>query len=53
MHDCRGGNTEDAIGWLMLGLMDAGGTGEGYCATERNWIIRTHKESIGEDFKRF
>ena len=39
---CRGGNTADAIGWLMLGPMDAGGTGEGYCATVRIWIIRTH-----------
>ena len=27
--NCRGGNTADAIGWLMLGPMDAGDTGEG------------------------
>ena len=40
--NCRGGNTADAIGWLMLGPMDAGGTGEGCCAIERIWIIRTH-----------
>ena len=32
---CRGGFTADAIGWLKLGPMDAGGTGEGYHAKER------------------
>ena len=26
---CRGGVTADAMGWLELGPMDAGGTGEG------------------------
>ena len=32
--NCRGGITADAIGWLMLGPMDAGGTGEECCANE-------------------
>ena len=27
LNRCRGGNTADAIGWLKLGPMDAGGTG--------------------------
>ena len=27
--NCRGGITADAMRWLMLGPMDAGGTGEG------------------------
>ena len=33
--NCRGGITADAIGWLMLGPMDVGGTGEGFCANEQ------------------
>src|SRR5664279_5007995 len=32
--NCRGGVTADAMGWLMLGPMDAGGAGEGRCAKE-------------------
>ena len=31
---CRRGVTADAIGWLKLGPMDAGGTGEGECTNE-------------------
>ena len=46
-HPCRGGNTADAMGWLILGPMDAGGTGEGYCAEERKWIKRTHTKYPG------
>ena len=32
---CRGGVTADAMGWLELGPMDAGGTGEGARKSER------------------
>jgi len=39
---CRGGNTADAMGWLILGPMDAGGIGEGSCAEERRRTKRTH-----------
>ena len=28
---CRRGELTDAMGWLKLGLMDAVGTGEGWC----------------------
>ena len=41
---CRGGITADAIGWLKLGPMDAGGTGEGYCANER---MQNHTNTQG------
>ena len=33
--NCRGGVTADAMGWLELGPMDAGGTGEGARKSER------------------
>ena len=32
---CRGGTQTDAIGRLILGPMDAGGTGEGRCVWRR------------------
>ena len=45
---CRGGITADAISRLMLGPMDTGGTGEGWCVG-----IRTPKYSRTHDLPRF
>ena len=42
--NCRGGVTADAIGWLMLGPMDAGGTGEGARKSEHIQNADEHKD---------
>ena len=38
----RRGEQTDAIGWLKLGPIDAGGTGEGWCVGLRTRNTRTH-----------